>query len=514
MTQGARVTATATLLLLLGAAADSVAASVWNNPAGGQYSNASNWVGGVPVSGAAVTYNTAGVYTVNVDVAATHGATQFAATSANVTLNITGPGYTIPDTVKIGAASGANNVFVSGSNFNPSNLELAPTSGGIGRLTLSGPMHAGIIAVGGQITGSGSSLNETAGGTGTLTLNQGADLTTNSLLANSTGAGTQLVFNGGALTILGDARISSSSVFTKIGDGTHAATLNLFDPFQTGTSHFTLPATTIANNATLNFDAPGGLLSASNITRDLSGSTPAVFNWGSGTLLINGANLTLNSSGLLGSNVNVTPARELSVNQQLSVASGSTLTLSGGQVYADTFTVSPGGTATYTGGQFTVGSGGLEIGPAGIQNAAGITLTDPDKDWLFPSAGQLSIASGNSLTLNGGFIGAKSIVNNGGLFKFTSGRIQNETSISIGPTGTINNSPNLTLGSGSVINQFSGDVTIEPTQTVTINGGTLIADHIINNGTLNYNSGSLIATMGDLALGPNGPIKTPSTLGP
>jgi hypothetical protein len=512
MVRASRSTGAFVLLIAL-AAPYSHATSVWNNPTGGLYSSPSNWIGGVPVAGTAVNYNTAGIYTVNVDVAATHGATQFAASSANVTLNITGSGYTIPDTVKIGAASGANNVFVSGSSFNPSNLELAPLAGGIGRLTLSGPLHAAAIALGGQITGSGSSLNETAGGLGTLTLNQGADLTTNSLLAHNPGSGSQLVFNGGTLSILGDGRLSASSAFTKVGDGTHAATLKLLDPFLTGDSRFELPTFTISNNATLNFDAAGGVLIAPNIIRDVSGSAPAVFNWGAGTISITDANFTLNASSLLSSNVNITPARSFVVDHQLSVASGSTLTISGGDVYADTFTVSPGGSAIYSGGQFSVSSGNLEIGPSGIQNPAGITLTDPDKDWL-STQNQLTIASGQSLTLNGGFIGVHGIVSNGGLFKFTSGRIQNETSISIGPAGQINNSPNLTLGADSSIYQFSGDVTIEPTQSVTISGGALIADHIINNGTLTYNSGTLVANLGDLALGPNGPIKTPSTLGP
>src|SRR4051812_43207036 len=172
MIQAARFTCIFVFLLAL-TTPHAHAASTWNNPVGGLYSSPANWIGGVPIAGAAVTYNTAGVYTVNVDVAASHGATQFSASNANVTLNITGPGYTIPDTVKIGVASGTNNVFVSGSSFNPTNLELAPLTGGTGRLTLSGPLHAAAIAIGGQLSGSGSSLTQTFGGLGTLTLNQG-----------------------------------------------------------------------------------------------------------------------------------------------------------------------------------------------------------------------------------------------------------------------------------------------------------------------------------------------------
>ena len=513
MTHAVRFAGAFFLLIAL-AGPRSEAASVWNSPVGGLYSSATNWVGGVPAAGTAVSYNTAGIYTVNVDVAATHGATQFAATSANVTLNITGPGYTIPDTVKVGGASGANNLFVSGSNFSPTNLELAPTAGGIGRLTLAGPMYAEVIAIGGQLTGSGSSLNQTSGGAGTLTLNPGANLTTNSLLGNSAGTNSQLNFNGGTLSILGSARFSYGSVFTKIGDGTNAATLNLLDPYQTGAAEFSFPTLTIANNATLNFDAPDGYLGASNIIRDVSGSKPGVFNWGAGTLSITSAGLTLNASSLLGTSLNITPARYLSVDQVLTVPNGSTLTLSGGQLNADSFAVSPGGAINYNGGRVYVGTGNLEIGPNGIQNPAGVTLIDPEKDSLFPSAGQLSVATGNSLTLNGGFIGAKSIGTGGGLFKFTSGRVQLESSISIGPTGQLNNSPNITLDSGSSIYLLKGDATIEPAQSVTINGGSLIADNIINNGTLVYNSGNIVASQGDLTLGPNAPVKTPSTLGP
>jgi hypothetical protein len=496
------------LLATLGAA-KSHAASVWNNPTGGVYSNAGNWLGGVPGTGTPVTFNLDGTYTVTVDVAANHGATQFSANSANVTLDITGPGYTIAETVEIGKAGGTNHVTASGSSFMPTHLEIAPLPGGIGHLTLGGPMQASVIGVGGKITDTGSSLELTGGGRGTLTLNPGADLNVDSLIAEYAGDGSQIVFNGGALTIQGDGRFSYSPMLTQIGDGTNPATLNLLNGIEPGSFRFSGETLTIGNNATLNFNSPGGQLVAEDILRDTSSGTPGVFNWVAGTLVIE-QGVELNSSGLLGASVVLTPERSLMTHQQLIAPSGSSLTLSGGDLYAGTLMINPGATVIYNRGAVSVSSGALEIGPNGIQNPAGIVLSHSVDDSIFASGGPLSIASGHSLTLNGGLVGAQSIATSG-LFAFNSGHLQAESSISIGPTGQINNSPNILLDNASQISITYGDIAIEPGQSVTVSGGGLFAERIINDGTLIYNSGHVGAAQGDLTLGPTGQFRSQST---
>jgi hypothetical protein len=490
------------------------AVSVWNNAAGGLYSNPANWTGGVPAAGGAVNYNVNGTYTVNVDGAANHGVTQFAASNANVTLNITGPSYVIPSTVKIGS-SGTNNVSVSGSSFNPMNVEIAPVAGigKVGSLTLSGPMHSSIVAVGGQIAVSSNGIvSETRGGTGTLTLNPGADLTTNYLIANNEGPGSQIVFNGGTLTLQGEGRFNGfGPVFTQIGDGTHAATLNLLNGSKIGIYDFEYQTLTVPNNATLNFNSPNGALLVGNLVRASGGATPGVFNWTAGYFIINSAGLDITPAGLLGGTLDLTPARSLDVRGNVTVTNGSSVTLSGGLLAADTLMVNPGGTVDFASGTIAINTGGLEIGPNGITHAGGITLTDPGKDVIQAANGELSIASGQSLTINGGGLFLKTLSNHG-LLTYTSGLFNMAGPLSIGPTGQLNNSPNLTLAPNMTLDDYSGDVTIEPTQTVTFNGGSLTAANLINNGTLNYNSGNILITQGDITIGPTGQIRNQPNL--
>ena len=505
MVNAVRIIGSFVLLTIL-SATDVEAVSVWNNAGGGLYSSPGNWTGGVPVSGSAVTYNVNGTYTVNVDVAANHGATQFSATNANVTLNITAPGYTIPSTVKIGGATGTNNVAVSGGNFDPTNVEIAPTPGGTGSLTLSGPMHSSVIAVGGKIAVNGSGdISQVRGDVGTLTLNPGADLTVSTLLSDNEQYGSQIVFNGGTLTILGPGRFNGyGQSFTQVGDGTHAATLNLLSVAVNNNYEFNYETLTIANNATVNYNNPNGNLSVGNIVRDSSGATPGVFNWVSGCLTFQ-LDWNIEQDGPIGGNVILTPGRTLQSYGNTAVKSGATLSVAGGAVYLHTYSQAPGGTTTYSHGTFYVENGGLEIGPNGLTNPGRISLDSMD-DWIGIPNGELTIANGHSVSLNAGTLTAKTLVNHG-LLSLNGGSLALAGPLSIGPTGQLNNSPNFVLGAGSQIYDYLGDVTIEPTQVVTLNGGAITAKQLINNGTLYYNSGIVSLGGGDLTIGPTGQFR-------
>ena len=133
-------------------------------------------------------------------------------------------------------------------------------------------------------------------------------------------------------------------------------------------------------------------------------------------------------------------------------------------------------------------------GPNGITHPGGITLVDPMHDVIASEESELTIASGQSVTLSGGQISGRSLVNNG-LLTYNSGTLFIDGALTIGPTGQLNNSPSITVNEGSSIYATHNDLTIQSSQVVTLNGGLLEANRLINNGTLYYNSGSYLLTL-------------------
>jgi hypothetical protein len=492
--------------LVLAAVGESRAAHFWSNPAGGLYSDAGNWMGGVPVAGQPVFYEVDGTYTVDVDVSATHGATQFAADNADVTLNITGAGYSIPALVKIGSAGTTNNVSVGGSTFTTGNVEIAPVGGSVGSLTLSGPMDAEIISVGGQIMPPGPPgppwPTQTTGGSGMLTLNPGANLTASALLAESASFGSEIVFNGGTMTIAGHARPGSK--LDRIGDGTNSAVLNLYNGTEPSAHDFGNGTLTISNNAVVNYDSPDGSLNVGAITLE-SGATPGVFNWIAGYIGLNSSSLEIGTNGVFGANLELTPVRRLST-QGVVVTNGASLTLAGGELYTDSFATNPGGTFTYDNGFFFIYTGDLEVGPNGITNPGVLSLNEFN-DFIGIEAGDLTIAAGRSVVLNGGGFRANAVINDGDL-AFNSGAIDvTDGGLTIGPTGQLNASPNISIGANSQIRTYYDELVIEGSQSVSIDGGALIAGYLTNHGTLFFNSGVLAVTQSSLTIGPSGQLR-------
>jgi hypothetical protein len=491
--------------LVLAAVGESRAAHFWSNPAGGLYSAPGNWMGGVPIAGQPVFYNVDGTYTVDVDVNATHGATQFSAGNANVTLNITGPGYSIPALVKIGSAGTTNNVSVSGSTFSTGNVEIAPVVGSTAGLTLSGPMQADILSVGGQISATGPPgppwPEQTFGGMGALTLNPGANLTADALLAESAGFGSEITFNGGTLTIAGHAR--PGSTLDRIGDGTNSAVLNLYNGAGYSYHNFGNGTLTISNNAILNFDSPDGELVVGNIVSE-GGGSPGEFNWIAGYLALFSAPAEISASSILGSNLDLTSLRFLQA-PSIVVRNGSSLTFSGSQVFTDSLVTETGGATTFFDGLLFINQADLSIGPGGITNPAGVLLEAGD--FIGVEAGELFIAAGRSITVNGGSFRASTIANDG-VLAFSSGGINiTGGGLTIGPTGQLNSSPNISLGAGSSLQAYYGEIAIELSQSVSIDGGAFIAGSLTNNGTLVFNAGVLAVTQSSLTIGPTGQLR-------
>jgi hypothetical protein len=454
-----------------------------------------------------VSYNIDGAYTVNVDVAGSHGATQFAANNADVTLNITGPSYSITGLMQIGKSGKDNDVVVGGSTFITQDIEIAHVFGR-SSLTVNGPMQSGVISVGGQIDNVDWSPHpfQIPGGRGTLSLNTGANITADVLLGESAGSGSQIVFNGGTMTISSHAR--PGSTLNRIGDGTSSAVLNLVGGDDWSYHYFGTGSLLISNNAILNYNCPDGVLTVGNIVSE-GGSTPGVFNWVAGYLDFYSAPLELSASSLFGANLTLTSERRLSAPAVV-ITNGASLTIDGGEIGADTIVTNPGGTMTFTRGKLFVGTGDLPIGPGGITNPSQVTLNA--NDFIAVENGELSIAAGHSLVLNGGGFRANTISNHGTL-TLNSGNVEvNSGGLVFGPTGQFNVPPNFVLGLNTQVAARQGEVLIEPGQSVTIERGTLLAGTLSNQGTLLFNRGILALHEGDLTIGPTGQLRNQPTL--
>src|SRR5262249_19191485 len=114
----------------------------------------------------------------------------------------------------------------------------------------------------------------------------------------------------------------------------------------------------VLNNGALYLS--GGTLNAATITTGGGG----FFSFGSGTLNITGGNLSVGSTGFLGSNLQLSPTRVLSVAGTTTIQPGSTL-----QINSTTFTtgtlVNNGGQLVFPSGTIQITSSALTIGPGG-----------------------------------------------------------------------------------------------------------------------------------------------------
>ena len=177
-----------------------------------------------------------------------------------------------------------------------------------------------------------------------------------------------------------------------------------------------------------------------------------------------------------------------------------------------TFTTKPGGAFSYNGGTIIIVQGGLNIGASGITNSP-VAISDPNS--LIQLPGALTIDSGHTLTLSAGTLSVGSIDMNGpngyGQFGYSGGELTIASgSLTIGPSGQINNSPNITL---TELTRFdrglsvpNGTITIQSGQAVTVNGGGIITQSITNNGSFDYQHGLLHMTNSDLRIGGSGLI--------
>ncbi|MBK9329489.1 MAG: autotransporter-associated beta strand repeat-containing protein [Sphingobacteriales bacterium] len=385
--------------------------------------------------------------------------------------------YTGTTTISQGTLS-ASTIVVSGSASNLGNASSAVVLGGAstaGTLSYAGAAATytrgfTVNAGGGGITNTTANLLTigTGGITngGTLTLaNTGSGGTTVSSVISSTG-GVLVNNSGSGITILSGS--NSYSGTTAINGGTLQLGVNSTLPSAT--------AVTIANTSGVILDVNGKTQTIASLAG--GGGTGGTVSLGAGTLTVNGSTSTTYSGIISGS------------GGALAKNGTSTLTLAGANTYT---------------GATTISAGTLQLGAAGSGANSPLGTTGAGTT---VSAGAVldlngyTLATAEGLTLNGtGISSGGALVNSSGTAVSYSGNIALGNASSIGTTGNITLSGNISgpniltkVGNGSLI--LSGANTYNST--------------IITAGELRFNPS---ATLSSGALSFNGTGATLSTSG-
>lgn len=447
----------------------------------------------------------------------------------------------------IGSANsgGALTVDGSGSTWNSDYTiiggDYEAMAGGTGNVTLSNNAQANVNAI---------FMGMSTGATGTLLIESGADLTTDYL---GTGEDNALYYTGAASTSNVTVTGAGSS-FTTTGETTIGSNYGGAGTFTLASS----ATTTIANTGsflvvpngifnqtggTLNvngalFVRQGGQYSKSGgslafgANSSLTVSSAGDFNLDdagpintgtSQSISVDGVGSSITGTGSSalsirnGASLSVTNGGSVDLESYLDVGSGSNLVVDGvgsSLTAADRSDIGTNGvgTATFRNGgagsydQLYIGAFGGNTGTVNIQSGASLmvnTISLGSTNVL--GSGNLNvdaqstvtitdlmIASSGTLTLNGGIVNINGpITYNGGALVFNSGKLNVSGDLSVGDASLL--SGNFELESSK---QFAvgGQLTIDPFQSVVLNGGQLSAGSIINNGQLLFESGTLAIT--------------------
>ncbi|MEA2708456.1 MAG: hypothetical protein QOF78_1057 [Phycisphaerales bacterium] len=422
-------------------------------------------------------------------VADTHG--MMSLTNANVATS---------GAVAIGTSSGAGSAGAlnvnSGGWLNQTNGTLTVGSfgaaGGTGTLNIIG----GEYDAGGDIDVRTSGVINIDGGSlytaGNITVNGGRIERTTAL-----GAGLQWNSTGRQLSLFGGARVLLPEAYLRLLGG--SATIS--DNSSLETPNGTLQ---VESGSTMNV-VYGGDFSGSNLDIGIgsgSANTLVVDGWGSSITTTSAslwgggstANVTLRSNasatmqslhvaGLADANsrgyVNIETGADLTVPEVMIVGNGR---IAGGEgVINLTGAGSTLSIATTPGGYLWLGSDSASTGVINVNSGA--TMTVGITTYLNPTG---------TLNLNGGTASLGVVVASGGVINFNSGTLTLGNGVDIDAAGVLGPTLNLTSNHRLTL----ADLWIHPGRTLTLSGGTLTANQIINNGTLAFNSGTINVTGG------------------
>lgn len=365
-------------------------------------------------------------------------------------------------TLTIGNGNATSSYFGQFENTSTGNLSLSLIGAGGGLLN-------GNINIGGSLSVSGAGQWTLAG-----TDVAGKTVVDGTLFA---AANSSLQASG---VIVGNA--TNANGYLTVGDANAGAELDLLSGNITvgNNGNGTL---TLQNSSALEIDnlnaATVGLTVAAN-----SGSTGTVTLTGNSALDLAG-NVTVGNPGssTAKGTISLTNGGTLSDdNFPLAISSGGNVTLNGGSL--DVASITNNGTFAYLSGSLTLGSSNLSIGAGGLLGSS-LNLTNGD---AITVSGNTSIPSGGSLTINGGdFTTGSLLVNPGGTLAFTSGSLDlTNSDLNVSSAGLLGSAVN--IGANQSIS-VSGNTTVAAGGSLTLNGGALDTNTLVNAGAFTLSSG-------------------------
>jgi hypothetical protein len=480
----------------------------WTGSAGdGHFSTAGNWsTDSVPGASDVAVFGLGASNSYTVTLGAASYSSQMVVDNNSLTLANGGYRYTLRSTGDIG--SGSESLIV-GNGAGDTAARLILGTSGYGKISgvsgtigeASGSVGALTIGTAGNTFGSNAlqlsgALAVGYGGNGTLTINAGSadvggDLDIAALSGSIGKVDIELTSAGGCsfgptpLQVGGNLYVGGSAA----GAGGAGTLLINGTNGQFGSSSYGVQVTgtaTIYSGSTVTLNQ--GLLEVASI------SNSGTLNFTGGTLDLTNSGFTVGSSGPLGSNVTLGNSKTLKISGTTSVASGATLTISGGEL--DTGTLSSGGgSISFTAGTLGITNSDLIIdtgGPLGnnVSLASGQTLNVRNNNLIAGNTGTgtLAVGSGAYVNANQIFIAA------------TAGSTGNVTvdgtvggSIFVGGNATGTGGTG-TLTVNSDADMYGGTITVW-------RGGTLV-DHAASNlnNTISIQPGGVMDTTGTSAI--------------
>jgi hypothetical protein len=368
-------------------------------------------------------------------------------------------------------------------NFSTGYLDI--TSGGL-NIGADGALGANVSL----INSNGFSILKVAGATniepgGTLTLNGGE-------------------FSTGTLSSSGTINFESGSLNITQGGLTIGAGEPLGRNLSLGNNELAVGGRLTINPGS-SLCISDGFLAAGSIVN--SGQ----FQFSSGSLDLTNSNLVIGPNGLLGGNVIAASDQQwlLMVSGQTMIDAGSSLTIAGGNNF-ETGSLAGAGSLNGAGGNLQITNGNLTI-DAAQPLGSNVTLANTLTDWQSISvSGQTTITAGSTMTINGGSLSTGTLINNGTLNFQSGGLSLTNSDLAIGPAGPLG--ANVTLDGQSL--QVSGQTSIAPGSSLTLNAGNFYSGSIQSNGTFNYTGGRLFLTNSGLTIGPDGLLGSNATITP
>jgi len=448
---GSRSATLGAALLALAAAPLAQAQSVWNNPAGGNWSVGPNWVGGAAPASAATTAlvfgspaTQAATYAATNDIANPFQLNALTINNTAGTVTLAGSPLTFAGTNPTMTVAGAGEMVISPTVTMAATTTAAGT--GTGNVTFGGAVNGGANDL---IKASAGALTLTGGGSlNTLSLRAGSASVTGGTLALTALSGTGDVNSG---LQLGTA--SGQAAFFAVSGGTR---VNVTDNVYIGDAAGSTGNVTVTGAGTVLDNNRGG-----------QSGRLGVGNNGTGTLNI--------TSGGAVNSVRLFIARDVGSTGNVVVdGAGSTVPsvmLRVGNIGVGTLTVRNGGTVTVTGttfGQFPFIVGNVGVGTVTVRDSGTINTI-----WAF-------VGYGGDV----GMTGTGTITVTGAGSAMTVGTPTTAGFLGVGMT---------TLGTGTFNVQNGGQVTVN---------GDAHGAYFDGRGTINVtDAGSLLRVTGQLTLG-------------